>query len=754
MTLHIVLMGPPSLVVEGKRLTQRSRKTMALLAYLAMQNGAPVTRTHVAGLLWGDSAEAQARTNLRQAISLLRKLFRDAGHDPLQATSGEVLLDPETIEVDALQAKEGRLSHERHVAALKRPFLQGFETSAPEFEIWAQSERREIETKLCNQLQSLAQDRLKTGEVPSAIANLTLLVSVDPIREDAQRLLISALEKAGRTDAALAQYETCRRILDEHLGIEPDAETRAAVAHIRARRLTSVAKPDTPFEKYPAKKDTLVYDTEGEHPRMFDDPNAALRHALLCKRSGSQATSWLVTDQRVGNAEAVLACAEGRTILVAERVFNLFRNASPFSFEPAGEIGTKNWYTLIGEEPRHRLQLSPTVKTPEHTPTENLSAVVLPFRDYSTNAADLNMGDFFAEEMTNALAGFRNMALAAPTAAQTCKSFSLTNDQIRDTLGVNYLVDGSLKRDDDAVAISISVSDLRTGQLTYSERFEGRFGEFVGGHELLIKRIANAIFRRTESSEMSRSRKMLTENMSAFDLYLRGLSHLRRSGILLDHAKSAVEHFNKAIKLDQEFLRAYAQRVCAIGWYNPDYYWDKGFREIQWAMSVDDTDPEVLRIAGFLYLYSGDVDRCISLLERAVQMNPADAYLMASAAINWAYKGDPESGLHHIDMARRIDPFLPSWCLEDHGAVLYSMGEFEQAIEVLNGITVPTPRAFSFLAAAQVACDRLDEAGDTIRALTGIAPNYSVQEFLRSTFFKRREDNKGLEKRLTHAGLA
>ncbi|HMB78395.1 MAG TPA: winged helix-turn-helix domain-containing protein, partial [Kiloniellaceae bacterium] len=105
--LRIDLFGPPAVVFGDKRLQHSSRKAMALLAYLAMRAGEQMTRAHLADLLWGDSAEEQARTNLRQALSLLRKLFRSTGRDPLMVPFDQVVLRPEGIEIDARTLLQG-----------------------------------------------------------------------------------------------------------------------------------------------------------------------------------------------------------------------------------------------------------------------------------------------------------------------------------------------------------------------------------------------------------------------------------------------------------------------------------------------------------------------------------------------------------------------------------------------------------------------------------------------------------------------
>jgi len=212
--LRIDVFGPPALVVGGKRLQHSSRKAMALLAYLAMRAGEQVTRAHLADLLWGDSAEEQARTNLRQALSLLRKLFRDAGHDPLMVPFDQVVLQPEGIEIEArallrdeAAADVERVDVERvdvERLAAGPAFLEGFSVPAPNFEAWATAQRLAVESRLCDALETAA--AAQAGRDPAgASRRLALVLQRDPLRETAHRAQMAAMAALGRSDAALAQ---------------------------------------------------------------------------------------------------------------------------------------------------------------------------------------------------------------------------------------------------------------------------------------------------------------------------------------------------------------------------------------------------------------------------------------------------------------------------------------------------------------------------------------------------------------------
>lgn len=211
-----------------------SSKAPALLAYLAV-----TARTHqreaLAALLWGEMTDADAKNNLRQTLSNLRKLV-----DPhlviTRETVGWNTAVPHTLDVAQF---ENQLHTARgtdlltHIAALQQAtalyqgdFLAGFYVrDAPEFEEWMLAQRVRYRELTLHTLHTLAEHHLSRGDYSQAIDSATRLLTLEPWREEAHRQLMLALAHSGQRTAALAQYETCRRLLDAELGVSPSAET-------------------------------------------------------------------------------------------------------------------------------------------------------------------------------------------------------------------------------------------------------------------------------------------------------------------------------------------------------------------------------------------------------------------------------------------------------------------------------------------------------------------------------------------------
>ncbi len=233
-----------------------SGKSPALLAYLAV-TARPHPRDGLAALLWGELPETDARNNLRQALANLRKLLApyliinresvafdcDAPHT-LDSADFERLLRESRIE------GERQYEHLAAAAALYQgDFLAGFYVrDAPEFEEWMLAQRARYRELALHALHQLAEHHLQRGEYGRAIDAATRLLALDAWREEAHRQLMLALARSGRQRAALVQYDKCRQLLLDELGVEPAAETTALFERIRsARREVRLPQPDTPF---------------------------------------------------------------------------------------------------------------------------------------------------------------------------------------------------------------------------------------------------------------------------------------------------------------------------------------------------------------------------------------------------------------------------------------------------------------------------------------------------------------------------
>ncbi len=220
-----------------------SNKVPALLAYLAVTRR-PHTRDTLAGLLWGEMSDADAKNNLRQALTNLRKFADDCltiTRDSIEF-SGDGFIDSAQFESNlrsaaSLDPEPASVILTDSLRLYRGDFLEGFHVrEAPEFEDWMLAERARLRELALGALHSLTQFHTRKGNFSEAIAFASRLLTFDPWREEAHRHLMLLQARTGQLSAALAQYETCRKLLEKELGVEPSVETTALYERIRSAR--------------------------------------------------------------------------------------------------------------------------------------------------------------------------------------------------------------------------------------------------------------------------------------------------------------------------------------------------------------------------------------------------------------------------------------------------------------------------------------------------------------------------------------
>lgn len=228
--LELTLLGMPGLSVNGRINTELvSRKAQALLIYLAM-TGQKHARQTLAGLLWGEMSESNARRNLRVTLT---KLKADLGEYLLVRRLTLAINPDASIWVDVnefescLAPDEPTLQQLQRAADLyKGHFLDGFYLrEAPLFEDWVRPLQERYRQMAMETLYRLAVYYTQQKQYGPAMNYAGRLLTLEPWMEEAHRQMMLLQTLSGQRSAALAQYETCRAMLEEELGVEPAEAT-------------------------------------------------------------------------------------------------------------------------------------------------------------------------------------------------------------------------------------------------------------------------------------------------------------------------------------------------------------------------------------------------------------------------------------------------------------------------------------------------------------------------------------------------
>lgn len=251
-TLHVTLLGPYAVTVDNQPITRfATDRERGLLAYLAVFPNRPHRRDALAGLFWPNRDNETARRSLRQSLSRLRAAFNEQTPDlsdrlftvtpqSIQLNLAEGAAAVDMLAFQSLLAACQSHAHARlenclacaerlrqAVAHYRGEFLRGLHVQdALPFDEWAAATREQLHNQMVWTLHNLVEWSISWRHLDRASEDARRLLALDPWREETHRQLMRLAAWRGDRNAALAQYEFCRRVLKTELGVDPSDATR------------------------------------------------------------------------------------------------------------------------------------------------------------------------------------------------------------------------------------------------------------------------------------------------------------------------------------------------------------------------------------------------------------------------------------------------------------------------------------------------------------------------------------------------
>jgi class 3 adenylate cyclase/DNA-binding SARP family transcriptional activator len=232
----LALLGRFELTGPDGTIELPGKKLAGLLAYLACTAPRPQSREKLSTLLWGSHFDAQAKQNLRQALSRLRRIL---GQDALESDGEVVWLNAAAVRCDvsrfeALVREGGRDALDAAADLYRGQLIDGIAVSEEDWGEWLAAERARLLELALGALVRLAEQSLAAGLAEHALKAGRHAIALNNMREDAHRLVLRALAGTGRKAEALKHYEDLVGLLRRELNTQPDSATRSLAAELRS----------------------------------------------------------------------------------------------------------------------------------------------------------------------------------------------------------------------------------------------------------------------------------------------------------------------------------------------------------------------------------------------------------------------------------------------------------------------------------------------------------------------------------------
>ncbi len=353
----------------------------------------------------------------------------------------------------------------------------------------------------------------------------------------------------------------------------------------------------------------------------------------------------------VNLAARLEAAAPEGGILISAAVHDQIAGKVEVSFSDGGEQSFKNilksvrvWRWQVGNES------SPgTEKAPLALP-DKPSIAVLPFNNMSGDPEQEYFSDGITEDIITALSKFRWFFVTARNSTFAYKGQSPNIPQVARELGVQYVLEGSVRKAGKRVRITGQLIDALDGNHIWAERYDRELVDILDLQDEITSAITGAVAPELAETVRKRSVQKASEFLDAWDLHNRAMWHLYRFN--QEDAASAMELFERAIAAAPGFAAAHAslayqQFLNVILGYsdNPAASLEAGLRAAKRAVELDEKDSLGHCMIGRILCMYGQHDASIAAPERALDLNPNSFIVRLSMGMVLAWAGQNEDGL-------------------------------------------------------------------------------------------------------------
>ncbi len=267
-----------------------------------------------------------------------------------------------------------------------------------------------------------------------------------------------------------------------------------------------------------------------------------------------------------------------------------------------------------------------------------------------------------------------------------------SKEKIARSLGVNMLLQGMIQGSGDKIRIILNLENIATGNRVWSQEFDGVPADLFTMEDKIYSELVTAMNVTPTNEETAKAESRPTDNINAYDLYLRGRNSLR--GHDTKSTQSALDFFNQALKADPKFALAYAgiaDASLAMYTTTKDGFWtQKALSAGQQAQQLNDSLPEVHSTLGSVYSSTGKYSEAIAELRRAIALAPNSDEAYRRLGTTYMDSGQSEQGIQAFQKAIELNPYF--WQNQNLlGDAYFRSGDYQKALEAFKKVTELEP---------------------------------------------------------------
>jgi len=460
-----------------------------------------------------------------------------------------------------------------------------------------------------------------------------------------------------------------------------------------------------------------------------------------------------IHGEGVNLAARLEALAEPGSVCISADVFRAVKHRISAEIEDLGHQELKHiaepvraYLLWPGGKPAGRRDPASAPATPEPAPSKPASpeplkrpaVAVLPFVNMSGDPDQEYFSDGLTEDLIGALSHWRSIPVIARNSTFTYKGQSVRVQRVAEELGVRYVVEGSIRKAGNRLRITTQFVDAESGHQVWAEKFDRQLEDIFDVQDEISARIAATLIPELERFEYKRGASKRTEDLDAWDFYLRGMERFYDQ--TCDANAVCIELFQSAVDLDPNYGDAwarlawcYADEILYDCTDDPETCLKRGFEAARRAVALDDASSLAHMALGTVHIFAEETDLGLAEALRALELNPNYAHAAMAVGNRLDLVGRTEEGIAGLEHALTLNPRDPyRWRYMAYLSRAYiSQEDYERAAEWSEKAVMLRPDLAEALfrhAVCLAHLDRVEEARSLLDRCTAIDPTYVAKK--------------------------
>jgi adenylate cyclase len=472
-----------------------------------------------------------------------------------------------------------------------------------------------------------------------------------------------------------------------------------------------------------------------------------------------------VTGEGVVMAQRLEQLAVPGGVCIQAAAYETMPKRLPFSFESIGARELKGFDEpvrayVVSANPGGGFGAADSARDEPAEQEELPSIAVLPFDNMSGDPEQEYFSDGITEDIITALSRISGLQVMARNSIMVYKGSAVDVKQVRQDQGVQYVLEGSVRKAGNRIRVTAQLIDAETGHHRWADRYDRDLDDIFAVQDDITHNIALEMRVQLSLGEKARLLAGGTKNVEAWEKQLK--ADELNNAFTRDDNRAARRLCEEALALDPNYVSAWTElgwthlEDVLCGWSEAaESSLDSAVEAIEKTLRLEPDYPLALSLMSYVHVLRGEYDQAVEVAGKAVESAPENAEAVAELGHMLLFAGRGEEALEVIKRAIRLCPMRLMWHLTILGQCQQQIGDLELAIAtfreaVLKGPHSPFPRIC--LTGALVEAGEMDEAKRTAREVLRLESSFSLANW-RAMEFRDLAVRERMMSQLTEAGL-